>query len=88
MLIMYLVRKTHEQQPFYFGDVICVSMPKMGGDSKGVNNLNLLFVNYACEIKLTAINLSRPGLFYFLGLSCDSGQEFLASQPSFPEIHY
>ncbi len=35
---MYLVRKTHEQQPFYFGYVICVSMLKMGGDSKGVKN--------------------------------------------------
>ncbi len=31
MLIMYLVRKTREQEPFYFGFVICVSMLRMGG---------------------------------------------------------
>ncbi len=49
MLIMYLVRKTHKQQPFYFGYVICVSMPKMGGDSKGVNTQQI-YVGLLAEI--------------------------------------
>ncbi len=35
MLIMYLVRKTREQEPFYFGFVICVSMLRMGGGGGG-----------------------------------------------------
>ncbi len=48
MLIMYLVRKTHEQQPFNFGYVICVSMPKMGVTAKGLILFLTLHLNLLC----------------------------------------